>query len=64
MHIYIYICLSLSIYIYIYIHWKMPLKIHDAFRGVDFWSAIFCPYRGNHLSKTTCLAHALFKRDE
>ena len=20
-----------------------PLRIHDDFRGVDFWSAVFCP---------------------
>ena len=25
------------------LHWKMPLTIHDDFRGVDFWCAIFCP---------------------
>ena len=24
-------------------HANMPLKLHDAFRGVDFLSAIFCP---------------------
>ena len=24
--------------------WKMPLKTHVDFRGVDFWCAIFCPY--------------------
>ena len=23
------------------IPWKMPLEIHDDFRGVDFWCAIF-----------------------
>ena len=25
------------------IHWKMPMEIHDAFWGVDFWCAIFRP---------------------
>ena len=26
------------------VHWKTPLNVHDDFRGVDFWCAIFCPY--------------------
>ena len=29
------------------IHLKMPLKVHDDFRGADFWFAIFCHYQGS-----------------
>ena len=27
--------------------WKMPLKVHDDFWGVDFWGAIYCPSRSS-----------------
>ena len=37
----------------------MPPKIHDDFRDVDFWRAIFCPYCGELqlLSAAAAAAH-------
>ena len=35
------------------IHWKMPLKVHDDFRGVDFWCAIFCPCQATPVCRWT-----------
>ena len=38
------------------IRWKMPLKIHDDFWGVDFWCAIVCPYSSGSDSDTIIAA--------
>ena len=52
--------------------WKMPLQIHDDFWGVDFWCAIFCPYRlrsqksrvrGSNPGSTACLGLRMHFKD-
>ena len=62
----VYISLSLYIYIYIYIHIHIHTctSIYIYIYIYIYMHAEFPCFRGNNLSRTTCLTQAFFKRGE